>query len=288
MQATESTANFRTPNRRRGAVNLGHAVSPADVWDRNVSRPHVNDAPNVPTDANNPARTPAKVNCSLCTTAALVTYGTGRPMSSGDVALELTRGAEGTIQGNDNFSGGGRAEVVERKNRRQGMNITTGTAKTSSLAEAASKDIKAINDSQFNGIQSFCENQGLQVQPLEGRQSLRTAMDWMRVKEPGTLFGILLENEGHWNVAKVYDNGLGIPNISFADFQTDHPDLGGAPRMGQLPQEGVADKVFDKLDSQVMVFAVTPPAQNPEGASSATATAPTSSATPSADSTSGE
>jgi len=249
------------------------------VWQAG-SQPHINDASNVPTGANQ-QRTPAKVNCSLVTAAALVTYGTGHHTTSGGIA-RLLNGGNDAEQGNSNF-GGASTQTAVKQNRRQGITIKPADGLSLDAEGAAASfvpnhspaigkvaNIGAMNDAQVGGIKGLCASKGMNVVAPNGDQTLATAMTWMKTQPAGTLFGVLLEEEGHWNVARVYDDVLG-KRLSFADFQTDHTEMGG-PRVGALPVEAVADKVVDNMKTCVRVFAVTPA---PPGAGSASAESPT-------------
>jgi len=189
-------------------------MSDSDVWQRG-SQPHINDASNAPTGADT-NRTPAKVNCSLVTAAALLTYGTGQQTTSGDVARMLNHGQD-TQQSNSNF-GGGSSQTAEKQNRRQGVKILNlneeaGGANAQFVANHSPSSNKVagigpLNDAQVSGMQKLCTRKGMNVSVPTGDQTLSTAIGWMKTQPDGTLFGVLLEGEGHWNIAKVYDDCL--------------------------------------------------------------------------------
>lgn len=259
---------------------------------RQFSMPHINDAPNVMFDPVDPGRTEATVNCSLCTTAGLVTFATGTFVSSGQVARR--RGGPTATQGNHNFGDGNefkaRRQLVKLKGVPQlddesALHMDdTGLRNKTKMGAALAIDVDKTNQKQFDGIQDYCRRGAhLEVNALSGAQNLRSALSWMQQQPEGTLFGFLLENMGHWNVAEVVadESNSNSNHVVFIDFQTDHAELGSLPRFGPLPIEGVAGRVVDDMDTTVRVFAVTPASQSASAAtpSAASAAAPPDSGT---------
>jgi hypothetical protein len=218
---------------------------------------YVNDAPHIATDPNSPTRTEATVNCSLCTAAAIVMHGTGNFCSSGQVASELA-GGQPTPQGNSNFckdiQANAAAQEIKADRRKggriqQGLNgtelVTGGKMGTSDMLTQATS-IEPINAGTINGMLQYCkEKLGNGVILHKDPISLPTAISHLSDYPEGTMFGVLLPKEGHWNYAHVVaaDNGSSIhrlPNRTRQDEtgrqrcrrsgSRDHGSIGVRPR----------------------------------------------------------
>jgi hypothetical protein len=240
------------------------------------THPHgrfVNDAPHIPTDPNSPGRTEATINCSLCTAAAIVMHGTGNFCSSGQVATELAGGLP-TAQGNSNFCKEIQAQAAiaaaqqHRADRRKGGHILNGANGTEFQAAnkmttkdvmSAAGNIDTINTGTINGMLHYCkEKLGNGIILHKDPISLPTALSRMSDYPEGTMFGVLLPKDGHWNYAHVVPMDNGKRKVQFIDYQTEHANMKGAGSVANVPVMGITGELLFDEKTTVSVLAFSP------------------------------
>lgn len=208
--------------------------------------PYINDAPNVEVNVRidrfrymkGVNKVPAQINCSLCACAGVITHATGNVVTSGDVARMvplgvalhnelLIAGADQYLQHSETFSGKGWTGAQPNS-----YATTGGMNATSSIATTNTAQIKGI-------IRTTKQALGL-VQVLkigddsagDQKRCLRECIAYMReMANHGFIFAVLSPAEGHWNFAHKVGN-----DIQFVDYQTDHPNLGGANGRRSIPE----------------------------------------------------
>lgn len=179
----------------------------------------------------------AQTNCSLCACAGVITHGSGRITTSGQVAALVDtvsilndefKGVDPHYQHAETFSGKGWTGPAPNK-----------------IAAAAS--IGARNEAQIKGISAYASRQLGVCRVLkmgdtaqgDVKRSLAEAKAYMAaMADHKFVFAVLAD--GHWNFA----HRVGAA-IQFVDYQTDHPDLGGAPTVGASFQKALGQGALD-------------------------------------------
>jgi hypothetical protein len=179
----------------------------------------------------------AQTNCSLCACAGVITHGSGRITTSGQVAALVDtvstlndefKGVDPHYQHAETFSGKGWTGPAPNK-----------------IAAAAS--IGARNEAQIRGITAYASRQLGVCRVLkmgdtaqgDVKRSLAEAKAYMNaMADHHFVFAVLAD--GHWNFA----HRVGAA-IQFVDYQTDHPDLGGAPTVGASFQKALGQGALD-------------------------------------------